>query len=588
MNSINCQLAVASRNPSLLSAATFQGPSLRLILTALMGLSVLGCAKEDSAPGAQANRSTISVTKTLLDFVPADAVIVNTLDISSSGFQQLKASPYGALTTKLQQGPLASLPQSADIPAGATLAKIVRAAEAAGLLPSLTQSAPDLVQGYVGFFSAEASAPSATPLGLAGAYYFQGAPGVDLKVQLDKLEAALQKEGLAAQRSTQGDRSMLKVRIPITSVQDNSDQGEVTLFALASQQQLALASSESLALRLFNASSLDSLTSSGKLASLSEFLPNQDNTAFSFSYFDVKGLAKAAAARAPEEERTKVLAGLETLPIENIAGQYAMEGAPVVRYAAPYSAKTEEQKKMIASLQVAREPIVFNSGPANSIFLLSIDGALLRQLKEFALLQHQGDAAAKELAAIDGLSGVGLGLANSSGASPFPEIFLLGNGSDGATVATTMKTIAQSLTASSGMPLTPWQKKSISGVTVDYSVSPLGIGLYIGAVGEVVFVASSEGMVSAIIDATSKKSPSLGATYKDLMANAVITSHLNFGRLYDLLTSLQGTLTMFTGGQGFNASEYAGIKELGSLSAAIHADDKALRMEARLRQDPKS
>ena len=39
---------------------------------------------------------------------------------------------------------------------------------------------------------------------------------------------------------------------------------------------------------------------------------------------------------------------------------------------------------------------------------------------------------------------------------------------------------------------------------------------------------------------------------------------------------------MFTGGQGVNAAEYEGLKELGSLSAMITADVKAVHLEARL------
>ncbi|NDC37650.1 MAG: hypothetical protein EBZ48_06310, partial [Proteobacteria bacterium] len=325
-----------------------------------------------------------------------------------------------------------------------------------------------------------------------------------------------------------------------------------------------------------------------QFAAAAEFLPADRSQTIGMSYFDLKGVGKAVEGNLPEEERVQVLSGLETLPVETVVGYVEVQDAPVLRYAAPFNPKSEEHRKLISALLKAKTPELFKSTPASSILFLSLDGILLQQIKQAALKDAPSalpESTTQQLAVLDNISSIGLGLANSSGASPFPEVFLLGSSTQSAAVAKTLREAAQQLTASSGMPGTPWQKKSIAGVDIDYMLSPLGIGIFVGSVGPVVFMASSESMVNTIISASSSKGQSLESTVKDLGATSLVASHLSFGRMHELLTSLQGTLAMFTGGQGFDATQYASLKQLGSISTLVSSDDKALRLVAKMRPE---
>jgi hypothetical protein len=115
-------------------------------------------------------------------------------------------------------------------------------------------------------------------------------------------------------------------------------------------------------------------------------------------------------------------------------------------------------------------------------------------------------------------------------------------------------------------------------------LSPLGVGVFVGSLGNTIFMTTSESMAYSIVEISSQKTTSLLSASADLAGVASITGYLHFGRLHEMLTSLQGTLAMFTGGEaGFDASQFADIKELGTLTLNVAADDKAIKLNARLR-----
>jgi hypothetical protein len=557
--------------------------SKRLLLAGvLVVFSLVACSK-DGGEQQRAKDAGPTISQTLLESVPAGALVVNTFDLSSPGYQKIKAGPYKKFLQRFQQSPLASLSGDPSLPEAKALVAIVSAAQEARLLPSYDSTTPEVVQGLVGFITTSpATTAGATPH-TEIAYYFKGAAGADLTERLSALAAALEKSGLTVERSSRDGLSRLTVKLP----SDNSDGSTIigTLHAFASKDKLAVASSEGFALRFFAAPTSDTFIQSPQFRAAAEFLPIGSDTLVGMSYLDLKNIGSSIASSIPETEREQFVAGIKALPVEGVVGYLEMRDVPVLKYAAPLAAQSPEQQQVIQSLQMAKAPALFGSSPANPVILLSLDGGLVQRLKQ-AALQGMPDAPStpivQQLSMLDGLSNIGLGIANSSGASPFPEVFLLGNSDKAAAVAKNLQSLAQSLTASSGVPSTPWQQKTIGGVAVDYMLSPFGIGIYVGAIGSTVFVASSEGMVNAILDASTTKAPSLAPTLEGLGKNGVISAHLNFARLYDLITAVQGTLAMFTGGQGVNAAEYEGLKDLGSLSAMITTDVKAVHLEARL------
>ncbi|NDC37577.1 MAG: hypothetical protein EBZ48_05945, partial [Proteobacteria bacterium] len=128
---------------------------IAIVSSALLVTTIVGCSKGDKETGSQATGKTATASQALLSAVPAGALVVNTVDLATSGYQRLKAGPYGGFMAKLQGGSLGASADNPSIPGAKSLSKILQSAQDTGLLPSFDSNKTDTVSALVGFLSQE-------------------------------------------------------------------------------------------------------------------------------------------------------------------------------------------------------------------------------------------------------------------------------------------------------------------------------------------------------------------------------------------------------------------------------------------------
>jgi len=144
-----------------------------------------------------------------------------------------------------------------------------------------------------------------------------------------------------------------------------------------------------------------------------------------------------------------------------------------------------------------------------------------------------------------------VGLVQGGVASPFPEIYLSSQTSEGESLKTALKDIGTQL-------ITPmvggmnWQEKKIGDISADVISSPLGIGLYLAATKDKLFLATGSG--SMTFHATENKQPAISdATLLSKISSApgtpVITFYTDGEKLARILQDVSSMAASFTGGK---------------------------------------
>lgn len=557
--------------------------STSICLTTLsIGLLIfVGCSKQEKVV------SKAGVHKLgLLEHLPQDVVGFSTLNTSSTAYTKWAASSFASALGKIHRSTFDSLPTSAHEAPFKGLEVISQALEEINLTPK-GSGGSESIRELVAFLNYSEDKNAGGVHKTEAGYFYQGVAGVDLKIKLKELGAALEKAGLKVERTSLEGLEQLKAQLQSDSTTSEPSPFGDTLFAAANSERMALTSSELLTKRLFGPSPADSLNLTPGFTIAKEHLPEDLTEAVGVTYVNFKKLSQLLTESAPTPERAQIAAGIAAVPFEVLVGYVTFDGSPLLRYALPYQIRTQEQKNLIEAMKKGQASTIFGHAPKSALLAVGVDSAILNEIKIAANSQISGTTDTNpntNLAILGQLSGAGFGIANPSGASPFPELFFLGQSDRASEVASALREIATQLTTASGVPSTPWQNKSIGAAQVDYMLSPLGIGVFVGAMEKTIFMTTSESMAYSIADISSQKTASLLSESADFVGISSITGYLHFGRLHEMLASLQGTLAMFTGGEaGFDASQFADIKELGALTLNVAADDKAIKLNARLR-----
>ncbi len=146
------------------------------------------------------------------------------------------------------------------------------------------------------------------------------------------------------------------------------------------------------------------------------------------------------------------------------------------------------------------------------------------------------------------------------------------------------KQIIESAQAS-GLPFAPWKEIDIDGSKINFSLTPLGIGLYLGQVKDLVVLSSTEDGIRRI-STMGKSGESLYETVKTKSSSAliagdsVLSGYLNFTRLSDTVKDLQGTLAMFSGGNSnVNEDMIKKLKALGLIDFAVQYSNQKFELQ---------
>lgn len=178
--------------------------------------------------------------------------------------------------------------------------------------------------------------------------------------------------------------------------------------------------------------------------------------------------------------------------------------------------------------------------------------------------------------------GLSISITSIAAGKMFPGVAIVINDPQADKLKERFKQELPSLLGDSASMLPPFQTKQSGSLKIDYSLTPLGIGLYLASKDDLLIVTSEEELLASLGGESGGSSnsgqargsilASLEPTFsKELreLKNAVFFN-LDFNRLAAAISSAENTASMFTGGKGLVSPEQLRtIKEMGKVSGRI-------------------
>lgn len=566
---------------------------VRLTLTVLTALLVAllftSCTKKEESATTSATAKGGLLDSELLGKLPVASLGFFIWDTGSEAYRRFKASPYG------EQGLnqiLEAVKGQSDSEVKTAYLSVLGVLTKSGLISTEEKSIEEPVKQGLAFV--EYAAPAQLPsLGV----YLAGKQGVNMQDKLASISSAFQGEGFTVQQKDVSGVKGLVVAVPETM---RSDIPLEQFFVGANPSHLAVSTSESTVGRLFGSptdSGFDKLKASPDFGRTTSKLSTVGGQ-IGFAYLDVEKVISAIDQSPLKNADAKTAEELKSFPIGALALTQAMGETPSGVLTVTLNPKNEEQKKVLSNLATAGKGDLIEKSPASLMFFVSIDGNVLVNAKNAALASVPSEEVAPfkdVIDLVDSLKSVGVGVKDAGAGSPFPEVLLMFQSSNASLLRDKIQEQLKLAVSSAGLPLAGWQEKDVNGVKVSYTMTPLGVGIYIGTTDDRLIVASSETALSDFV-ASGKGSNalagSLSASSKQLVSAPVpiITVYSNFEKLAAMMESMQGTMAMFTGGQA-SAQTQSMIdqwKKLGSVIAAIDYEGGVLRMRAGYDQPSKA
>jgi|GEM_PF-5602522 len=547
-----------------------------LLLIASLGLALSACSKRGQ------EQAKPLLENEVLAKLPAATAGFLAFDFQSEAYKRFRASrhPGRNLVTQLR-----NIGSKANMKA---LAAMAEAMEKSGLLVT-SPGQEEAFNVGLAFISADPNRPR-----VEAGVYFTGALQVDLSKKVEILRSVLSSQGLHLQPETFGQVqgfSLVTEAVPLSPGGGDSPPLLPAVYVGAQSKYLAVASRPDMVSYLLSGRSENGIQALRQSAAFKKASQALDAPAgqFAFGYLDLQSLAGKAAEFLPPGAE---LEALNEFPFEVLVVSRSMgdDQSLVDKLALTLTPKSDDQRRWFSSLPASGDTSALGGLPAGTVLALSVQGGLLRHLRDGALLEapaEKQEPLKKSLALLDSMTSVAVGLRAGSGASPFPELMVIADSREAAEVMSGLQNQIQAALTQSAMPVSPWQQKEMAGVQTQFIVSPFGIGAYLAAGGHRVVLASSEKAMQDLIAALKDKSKGLlaGALSphaRSLAGNsgAQAVFYGDFESLADALGSLQGSLAMFTGGRGFLDPEQAqALKDMGSITAAASYDKLTLRLQ---------
>ena len=215
---------------------------------------------------------------------------------------------------------------------------------------------------------------------------------------------------------------------------------------------------------------------------------------------------------------------------------------------------------------------------------------------------------------LNAISEVGIGVGAVTAGSMFPSLsFYTVTNDSQALIEETKKSIESGLSAdnnSMGGFVSPWQEKNIDNHKVFVKMSPIGVGGFLtkkklSANKDLVILSSSEDSLKEILNdgnciqtencsasATEDKDSSSSSLRTKILENSISTPNekgekyirsnflfINFSKIASIFQSVQGTLSLFTGGkQGVPPSIIETLSKTGSIFSEFNIDNNSINV----------
>jgi hypothetical protein len=579
----------------------FSGMRRLLVVAALLTLT--GCSKETSSEGTASRSAAATSAPTILDtksleFAPSGTLAFMVWDSESPAYARLRGTKYATLQSQSTDGALSKIQEalSAD--------------------PELASSVKPFIEvlSETGFLQTDLTKPL---IHREGALFFQLAPGIpfphfaavvqankgqDFNQKRQAIQQTFEKQGLNPQvvsvaEGAEGFSVALKVPpdAPFASTYKDA-------FVASRSDRLVIASSLELAKSLASASpspgsGIKELRQTPEFTRATAAVGDISvERVYSYGYFNLAQIVRTLTALIPPAEAAKLQMAPESLPLEAFAISSGVEGQSLNnRLALSLTPKTESQKKFIQQLESSTSTGSSTAGlPQDTVLALALDGSILTSLKQAALAELPAEASQSlppELALLDQIQGIALGLRGSAGPMPIPDLVLATRTKDAQAASEMLKSVktmaADMMGAQPGMPFAGWQEKEVSpGVKSSYFLTPLGVGAYLAQSGDTFLLASSEKMVADAVTSLTPKAATLSAAMPASLQEqlngkkSLVLFFSDFVKLATMLNTVQDGMKMFTGGQNvFEESDLNSLRSLGTILTHGSLSESILRVQ---------
>jgi hypothetical protein len=545
--------------------------SLRIffVCTVAILLALGGCSrKEDSATAG--GISPTAPASELLERLPVTTLGFIFSDTTSKAYSAYKRSPWYQPADKYLEK-LSSI--EGEIPGIAALLNVVKKSPL-----FLSGSGKEGFEGVL-FVSGDGSVPGSH----VGFWGKTGSP-IDPAAFLLTMESALKESGATPKREKIGEVEALTVAMNL----EGADSSNLHIVALP--DRYGMVSSRALAERLLKP--LESIAESDRgiraLKNRASFQRAEARSAqvagqFVFGFLDVSALEDLVRDLTPSDTSTPPGKAEESLPFETVAFCRSMsEGLHDYVWLGTKPGGIPQDA--LSALASAGEHRGMKNAPVNAVGALRVDGAVLRAAKSGALSAMSPEEQrqiATASAPLEGVKGITLVVRNASGASPFPEITVMAETSEPAALQGTLKGLLGGLVASGGLPVSGWQTREVAGAKVDFMVSPIGVGLFMGTVNGNLVISSADGAFADLREGRTAPEVErfVGSDRFKGDSRPLALFYLSGKRLVSLLESVQASLAMFTGGKSMVAPEdLEALRTLGEIGTAVSFGEDAFKV----------
>lgn len=561
---------------SVLPKATLSGVLLASLLAACSGDKEEQKSASTSPTVQVQTAETLAITNPLLARIPANSFGFFEVDGTLPAYRKanaITASQNGSMMKAYEQ-----------MIKGTEAEKVFQALE---LNPADPTSFDKVVQRTVGYVAPTVTADGKDDLVIG--YVFESPAAFNLATKMAAVKTEVQKDNANVVEETLKNGSGFVIKLkkensPFDGVhigwKDNI--GAVATSAAGVDQLLGAP-----------AGGQPAVISSAKFKEEMGSLPGGD-TRFGSGFLDVEALLASKALLAKKDEKFNAA----EFPVKSFAFAQSMNNVLEYGVKVALDGKTESQKSWLGALGGSKTDTILNSVPANPFLVLSIDGSTVNRLKDIAILQapaEQQAMAKTQLALLDGLKRVGLSARVAPlGQSmfPVPDMVLAFETSNAPAMKTQLQQLISMAAQSSGMPMMQWSEKKVGPASVNYMLSPFGVGVFMTATDNgMLLLTSSEPQMkdslTALSAGTSAFAKSLsGETQTKLQSDESLgTFYMNFSELASLLDNVSSTLDMF-GPQASEAKkmlskeQIEALRKSGTVVTTVKADKTKIELRA--------
>lgn len=439
---------------------------------------------------------------------------------------------------------------------------LINAVQSSGLINKDTGS-PEGILEFLGFIQDRNSKPEL-------AFNIIANDQINLSTLASSLKTALENEQIPVTQKSEGSKTILSVTSP-----------SLTLHGVFDQHTASIATSEDLIKEIFASNEttgfaeIRSNPKYHKLLSETSLAKDQ----FGVGIADMDSLAALAKTSSPSTNPQD----LDDIPFSAVSvSQYATDQLRT-EILFELTPKNDQQKLLIKNVSRPAENSLVQRMPEDTALLAIFDGQLIHTLQEGAVsdLSPEEKQAAEEWGKlIATFEGVSIGALPAGREALVPDIFVTIQSKKAGELSAVVEDQTRQL-ISTQIPMANWLDKTIDGVQIKYILTPLGIGLYLASVNDIFIAASTENAITSVIASANGKAPPAGNNpiFKQSV-NSMILGTLDFKKIADAIESVQGSMSLFTGGAStLNADQIQDLKRLGTAAFTASVANGLLKLE---------